>query len=163
MKNLFKSKLTLLFITFLAAVGIISCGGEPDPRLEELRSDMDQMKRNVSESDTITMAIKNILNIASMDGFDVDNFEYFTEIKEDKAIALVRIPEIKDVVKEDRGVFMDLVDELTNEGAWEGKEKYIGIFGKLRVRMTKNPKERKDKLTTRLALLDYYGPPPVEE
>lgn len=150
-----------MVILGMSYISIIGCGGEPDPRSEELSNDILLMKRNISESDSTTYKLKTILDIAKMDGFDVDNFEYYTEIREDKALILVRIPEIRKIEKGGKVVFLDLIETMTEGGVFEGKDRYIGVFGKLGVNMSSNPNGRKEKLATRSELYDFYGPAPV--
>jgi hypothetical protein len=157
----FTHLLTLAMMSLLY-VGISSCGGEPDPRHEELQNDITLMKRNISETDTTTFRLKSILDLASMDGFDVDNFEYYTEIREDKALILVRIPEIRNIEKGGKVVFLDIIESMTEDGEWAGKDRYIGVFGKLGVNMSSIPGKRKEKLALKADLYDFYGPAPVE-
>jgi len=86
------------------------------------------MVNNPPESDSISNMVKTILSLAKMDGFKIDKFKYYSDTTEQKALLLVKIPEISNVDREGRETFLSIVDKFSYSGKWQGKERFIGIF-----------------------------------
>ena len=163
MKNsIFKLIILSFGISFLL---IVSCKeSENTLELSQLNADIKLMTNDVSESDSTATTIKAILNIASHDGFNADKFQYFTDTTATKALILVRVPELKSVDLSEREVFMSLIDKMSDNDRWKGKEKYIGVFGKRNLMLCKTPtvNENKNSLSKNL-LVDYYIKDNVEK
>lgn len=156
--------------TGLGAIGAIflffnlsSALKKVDPRSEFLEADIALMSTTPSESDSIATSIKTILSIASYDGFETDEFEYFTDTTSSKALVLVRVPELSSVDKEGQKTILNLIDKMSSNESWEGKDKYIGLLGRRNVMLCQTPSGTETKSSlSELALLDYYGESKIE-
>ncbi len=152
--------LTLFTTVLLLSVSIYSCGEtDNDPRYHKLQLAMNKMSTEPDPADSVANTLKTILGLASMDGFAADRFEYYTDSTDTKVLILVKIPELNTVLQSERDVFLSLTDKMTNTGGWEGKQKFIGIFGRKNLMLCKTPLKTYNKNSLPKSLLyDYFGP-----
>ena len=129
-----------------------------DSRMVKLNSAIKMMTNNPPASDSTANSIKNILSLASYDGFNSDSFEYFTDTTSTRALVLVRVPDLNTLIISKRAIFLNLIDKMSSKNSWSNKEKYIGLFGKRNLMLCKTPTQTYNENTlSKDYLLNYYG------
>jgi len=139
-------------------------GGDPDPRSELLKYDMQSFHRlPTMESDSISYKLKNLFDNTISSEIEPEDFEYYTKIKDNKALILVKIPKLKKVEKKSRPQIIEMIEMITNsQHDLEGKEKYIGVHGNYNFMLLKTPTEEKNgNFIIDTPLYEFYGPKPI--
>jgi len=151
---------------FIALITLIGITHEEDPRNKFLLSDVKAMTKNPTmESDSISYKIKRVFDSFSTEEIDPSEFQYLTKIKGDKALILVKIPNLKQVEKGARTEAIEMIEMITNnQEDLKGKEKYIGVHGKFNMMLLKTPTKVVNKrMALDEPLFEFYGPKPISE
>ncbi|MDA9262137.1 hypothetical protein N9P55_00035 [bacterium] len=148
--------ITLLVAWFSYAVS----NAKVDPRSHLLQADLDSMVSNPTlETDSISFALKDILDEFVVDELQPHNFEYFSREDVNKALILVKIPRLRKVKKEDRFDLLDLIGNVI--GALpnlENKEIYIGVEGRISIMLIDTPTaEKNGRFVSESPLYEFYG------
>lgn len=103
-----------------------------DPRLELLNADMDRVtKLVITETDSLTFALKQCVTYDIVGGLNTENIEYFTKRNDSSILVLLRIEEIKKIKPKFRKDILDVVNDCLYqlEGFTETNQVYIGVEG----------------------------------
>lgn len=150
----------------IALMTLIGITAEEDPRDKLLDEDISQMSSTPTmESDSISHMIKVLFDNFVNEEIYPEDFKYRTRIEGDKALILVKMPDLKDVEKSARGEVMEMIEMITSaQDDLKGKTLYIGIHGAYSMMLTKTPAgEQNSSLASTAPLLDFYGPKPPPE
>lgn len=150
----------MLIGLFAAFISYIVATAEVDPRSELLKADISRTIQNPTmETDSISFKIKNMFDILATEEVSPEDFRYLTEVKEDKALILVKFPSLKTVEKESRASIIDMIEMVTqNMESIKGKEVYIGVSGSYSIMLFKTPVDYGNGLYIDDGpLLEYYG------
>ena len=158
--------LGLLIIGGLIGMSIILGGlaaafgdNTPDPRQEQLKSYVDQMTRTPLSSDSTSITLKAFFSDFISEDLDISKNEYFTKVDGNKLMVLTRFPKLKKVEKSERTEvikYIELVLDLDEN--LKGKDRYIGIYGKYNLMVSKTPSGIKNsRLALETHLLEYFG------
>ena len=131
-----------------------------DPRKALLKADINQMTRfPVKETDSISYNLKSMFTVSTSDMVNTEDFEFYSRLKDDKALILVKIPVLKKIKKESRQIFMDVVQlHLLTEPVLKGKYVYVGIHGRSNFMLVKTPSVSKSSFfVSEETLYEFYG------
>lgn len=150
----------------IALITIVGGNGVSDPRADLLQADLNAMVSNpTQESDSVSYAIKEIMDITIVDELQPHKFKYLTKTDSNKAIILMKIPKLRKVKKEDRLELLEMIEmvvETTPDLA--EKDIYIGVEGRISVMLLKTPTELKNgRFIIESPLYEYYGPKSIEK
>ena len=113
----------------VAYFNIKSLTTEVDPRSEILQAEMEMMRTDPLPADSVSTTLKAFFTDFATSEIEPSSFEYLTKIYGNKALILVRIPNLSDVVKEDRTQVLEMVEMVANlRENTKHKEKYIGCL-----------------------------------
>jgi len=141
-------------------INLIQITKEVDPRSQLLQADMEALTTNPLESDSTSTTLKMFFNDFANEEIEPADFEYMTKIEADKALIIVKIPNLKQVVKESREQVIEMVEMVaTLNDSLKDKALYIGIHGRYTFMLVKTPTEfENSRLASDKALLEFYGP-----
>lgn len=132
--------LGLVAIFFVIAL-IIGLNDENDPRYVALKQDLDALTTAPTmASDSVSFKIKQLFDETTPDELKPDQIKYLTRTKDDKVLILVQIPELKKVEKDVRTEALNLIEMVSdNQADLIGKQKFIGVYGKYNMMLTRTP------------------------
>lgn len=151
--------------TIIALLFLVDTFKEVDPREELLRADLALATAAPSEqSDSTAFKLQAFINDFVSDEMDKDQFEYLTKVDGDKVMVLMEIPDLKQVVKEERTAIFEMVEGIVGiEEGLIGKELYIGVHGKYNMMMVKTPSHQESSnIVSMKPLFEFYGPKQVD-
>jgi len=147
-----------LLVAIMSIAGITK---EEDPRDQLLRNDIMAMNPSPTmESDSISYKIKKVFDSFANEDINPGKFEYLTTINGDKALILVKIPNLKKVKKEARTEALEMIEVITNEQEdLKNKDKYIGVHGTYNMMLIKTPTDlQNNNIVSENSLYEFYGP-----
>lgn len=106
---------------------------KPDSKNEiAFNADYEKLTKNPDcKKDSVSCAVKMYFDLAVVDELDKKNFQYFSRIKGDKVLILVKIEDMKKIDSSVRYKFIQEIKKaaklLSN---MKGKDYYIGVRGK---------------------------------
>jgi len=112
------------------------------------------------ETDSLSTKLKMIFDAIITDEMEPQGFSYFTKVKGDKALILVKIPTLKGLKKSERPKAVEWIEEYAaTQPDLKDKELYIGVHGKYNMMLIKTPTdEENSRLALENPLYDFYGP-----
>ena len=132
-----------------------------DARRQLLDADMTKMTNAVQQKDTLTFALKACVDYDIVDGLDTGNFEYFTKLKKDKLLILMKVPDIKKIETKYRKELIDVIEDCLYAMDRNDliKETYIAIEGKWNTILVKTPfdEDLGGRFANKNLLLPFYG------
>lgn len=150
----------------IALIAFIGGNAVSDPRSDLLQADLNAMVSNPTlEFDSVSYAIKEILDFSVVDELQPQRFKYFTKVDSNKALILVKIPKLRKVRKEDRLEIIEMI-ELAIESTpdLDDKEIYMGVEGRISIMLVKTPTALKNgRFITESPLYEFYGPKTKEK
>lgn len=147
----------------IALIVLIGVTHEPDPRAELYKIDEESLLFEPEmEDDSISYKIKRAFDAFANEDVSPSDFMYLTRVKEDKALILMQIPELRHVEKEARKEALEVIEMVTSKQAdLVGKDLYIGVKGVFSIMLIKTPTEEfNSRLALESSLYDFYGPKP---
>ncbi|MBS9462768.1 zinc-ribbon domain-containing protein [Flagellimonas sp. 389] len=134
---------------------------EVDDRRQFLDADMGKMTKAVQQKDTLTFALKSCVDYDIVDGLDTENFEYFTQLKEDKLLILMKVSDIKKIETKYRKELIDVIEDCLYAMDRDDliKETYIAVEGKWNTILVKTPfnEDLGGRFANKNLLLPFYG------
>lgn len=157
---------TIIFLILLSIIVIIgkTTKAEKDYRRNLLYTDENLMLTNpVIEKDPVSTEIKKVIDSYFNHNIDIKRYKYLTKIKEDKALILVQIPNLRKMNKKSRYNILRQIESVTNNHQLlKNKSIYIGIKGIYSIMVIKTPSyEGNSKLASRSNLYSFYGTKPI--
>lgn len=146
--------MVILGVVLLAIISIVitvaSVDGPSDekrladkPYKEALDMDIAKLSSNVAPADSLTLYLKDCLSFAINYELNEDEIEYYTEMKTDKMLILMRIRDIKNIKKKSRKKLIEYIEMcLTLSDDPNPKDLYILIEGKYTPILSKTPFEQ---------------------
>lgn len=131
-----------------------------DTRDELLRADLKKMVTSPTfDTDSVSYKIKETFDKLDASVLNPSTFEYYSTVKDDKLLVLLKVPDLKQIPKEKRVHLTNIIEKLLDrQTGLAGKERYIGVHGKLNMMMIKTPsKEDNSNLVLSAPLWDFYG------
>lgn len=150
--------------TIIGVVGSILSDDTPDPRADQLNAFEGQMVVNpVQEMDSTAYTLKAFFGDFVSEDLDISKNEYFSKVKDDKLMILVRMPELKRLEKTARPQVIEMIEMLVDaDDGLKDKKRYIGVFGKYTLMLLKTPAEEDNsRLAISTPLLDFFGAKPL--
>lgn len=103
-----------------------------NPAYLEYKKDYAKMSSKIDcKTDSVSCAVREGLSLLLTDELHPDTYEYFSKIKDNKVLILVKIDEMKKIESSERKQFIDLIKKsaqlLDN---MEDKQYYIGVDGR---------------------------------
>ena len=161
---------SLILAALIGLVIYIGSTAEPDSRSDLFNADLQMLTSNPSkQEDPVSYKIKQTFDAFVNEEINPSEFEYYSTAKEDKALVLVKIPDLKHVEKDARKEVIDMIESaIASEPSIKGKKLYIGVQGSFTMMVIKTPTyEANSRIASQSELYDYYGPkqlpPPSEE
>lgn len=145
----------------IVLIGIIDATAEVDPRHELLKADIEQLSVNPTmETDSISYKLKAFFNDFANEAINPSEFEFLTKTKENMALILVKIPNLKKVEKEGRKDVIEMIELIAeSQESIKDMDKYIGVHGKYNMMMVKTPDEfANGSIVSEQGLYEFYGP-----
>ncbi len=140
---------------------------EKDARKELLANDLDKLSSILQrDKDSITIALKHCVDYDIESGIDTSKIEYFSSLKEDKILVLLRIKDLKNITATQRKVIIDIVEDcLTDIPYLNAKEQYIGVEGKWNTVLIKTPTESDlgGRFADKNKLLPFYNKAEIKD
>jgi hypothetical protein len=112
-------------------------------------------------TDSIAFAVKSYIDYIVTNEMDKKDFKYFTKIKDNKLLVIVKVPDMKKVAAEDRNTFLSLIRESLNDvGAAQHKQLYISIEGRWNTVLVATPThtDYNGRFADTKYLYDFYKP-----
>ncbi|MGS2738198.1 zinc-ribbon domain-containing protein [Sinomicrobium sp. M5D2P17] len=167
----------LMMGSVLLLIGLFSIAGaifwsnkdvetEIDARSISLHNDIEKTTSHPdSKTDSISYRLKNCMD-QSIYGIDTEKIKYFSKVKEDKLLVLLKATHLKKVEASSRKELVSAVEDclanFINSGNYQV---YIGVNGRWNMVLVKTP--HGDDLSGRFAksnlLLPFYGPEPEKQ
>jgi hypothetical protein len=153
--------MSILFGGIAAAFG----DNTPDPREDQLKSYVEQMTITPQSSDSTSTTIKAFFSDFVNEDLDISKNEYFTTVHGNKLMVLVRFPKLKKIKKSERTELIKYIEMILDlEENLKGIDRYIGIYGKYNLMVSKTPSGIKNsRLALETHLLEYFGPKPLPQ
>ena len=153
----------LALILLLVGFGTISAALEKaDPRYDLLQADLNRMTATPSEAtDSVSFLLKLYLDNLVLQELQPEEFSYLTREESDRALILLQIPTLKQVDKEARTDFLEMVNEiLIGFPHLEGKDHYIAVKGRSSIMLLRTPNGdvRNGSFIGLDDLYSFYGP-----
>jgi len=128
-----------------------------------LNADLAVMTNNTSESiDSVSFKIDQMMTIIVNEELHPENFRYISKVRGDKALVLLAIPDLDDLVPEERPQILELMETIAGDQPdLADKQIYYGIMNhSASFKTTKTPeKGMQDGYSdSRNNLFDFYGP-----
>jgi hypothetical protein len=146
---------------FIAFIFLIKVTTKYDQRREMLRTDINLMSSEVTqEKDSLAYLMKTFFDdFITVEGGS-DEFKYFTRVKDDKLLILVRIPNLKTASKEERETILKTIESIADlMDSVKDKKRYIGVHGRFNLMMLKTPTVfENENIIADNALYEFYGP-----
>jgi len=160
------SGLGIVGLLFLAS-SLIAAFKTVDPREAMLNADLDVMTENTSEKiDSISYGMDQMMTMFVNDELHPENFRYISKVRGDKALILLAIPDLDDLVPTERPQILELMETIAgNQQDLAGKQIYYGIMNHAAsFKLTKTPENglKDGSFDKRANLFDFYGPPPAD-
>lgn len=134
---------------------------EKDPRKTLLDNDIRKLSSLLQrDKDSISIKLKNCIDYDIESGIDTQKIEYFTSLKENKILVLLRIKDLKGIEANERKVVIDIVEDCLNAmpNLESIEEHYIGVEGKWNTVLVKTPRDEdlSGKFADKYKLLPFY-------
>lgn len=158
----------LILVGVLITVGIVGAAMvKDDARAQLLKADIEKMTNEPGEDQFVVSLIKITLSGGSpiLGDNDPDKFLYFSSTKENKVLILVKIPDLKDVTKENRKLIVETIEGMASAlDESKGRKIYIGLMGKFNMMVVKTPTSYENAdLALENPLYDFYAPSATQE
>ncbi len=155
-----------LYGTFFGPKDANKSSKAQDPRRMALQEDIRNIGPVFSEEKApLTYALKECINYELVSGIDPTKIEYFTQIKEDRFLILLKVRDMKKVEVSSRKILIDIIEDClyAMEGLNGVNDFYIGIEGKWNTVLVKTPLEEdlEGRFADKYKLLPFYGEAPV--
>jgi hypothetical protein len=138
-----------------------------DPRDEMLNQDIGAMMAEpMADFDSTALALDNMLTIFVVEELQPETFTYLTKVIGNKALVLVKIPDLERLDNSARPELMQTIEMIIDsQDALNNKEKYYGIMGAgAQFMLVKTPVDSSYSTYANKDLLyEFYGPKPVTE
>ncbi|MBL4670246.1 MAG: zinc-ribbon domain-containing protein [Flavobacteriales bacterium] len=131
-----------------------------EPFKEALEMDLAKLSSNVALDDSLTFYIKDCLSFSLNNEVNEDEIEYYTEMKEDKILILLRIRDIKKIKKKSRKKLIEFIEMCVNlNDEPNTRDLYIMVKGKYTPILLKTPFESDlgGYLASKSDLYPYYA------
>ncbi|UII77275.1 zinc ribbon domain-containing protein [Flagellimonas sp. HMM57] len=132
-----------------------------DARRQLLDVDIAKMTKEVQQKDTLAFALKSCVDYDIVDGLDTGKIEYFTKLKEDKLLILMKVSDIKKIDVQYRKELIDVIEDCLYAMDRDNliKETYIGVEGKWNTVLVKTPfdEDLGGRFADKNLLLPFYG------
>lgn len=134
---------------------------EKDPRKILLDTDIDKLSSLLQRNkDSISIALKKCVDYDIESGINTDKIEYYSSLKENKILILLRIKDLKEIDPKERKVLIDIVEDcLATMTYLNGiDEYYIGVEGKWNTVLVKTPTDEDlgGRFADKYKLLPFY-------
>lgn len=143
-------------------IGGIANSLPKDPRDALLNADINAMMAEpMADFDSTSVLIDNLMTALVVDELHPEQFTYLTKTRDNKALILVNVPELKRLERSARPELLQTVELIVgNQDDLAGKDLYYGIMGKgARFMLVKTPVDSSYSTYAKRALLyDFYGP-----
>lgn len=142
-------------------IGGIANSLPKDPRDALLNADINAMMAEpMADYDSTSVMIDNLMTALVVDELHPEQFTYLTKVRDNKALVLVNVPELKRLERSARPELLQTVQMIVeNEDDLAGKDIYYGIMGEgARFMLIKTPVDSSYSTYAKKALLyDFYG------
>ena len=154
-----------LYATFFGPKNTNQPSKAEDPRRIELQEDIRQIGPVLSKETTpLTYALKECINYEIVSGLDPAKIEYFTRLKGDRYLVLLKVRDMKKIEASSRKVLIAIIEDClyAMEDLDDVNDFYIGIEGKWNTVLVKTPLEEdlEGRFADKYKLLPFYGEEP---
>lgn len=154
--------LGIVGVLFLGST-LISAFKTVDPRDAMLNADLEVMTSNTNETiDSVSYKIDQMMTAIVNEELHPEDFRYISKVRGDKALVLVAIPDLDDLVPEERPQILELMETIADGQAdLADKQVYYGIMNhSARFKTTKTPNKGMNdgSFDNRDDLFGFYGP-----
>ena len=135
---------------------------EIDVRKQLLKTDMDDMTTQINRNqDSISFLLKECVDYDIVGGLDTSDIAYFTKLKDDKLLVLMRIKNIKKIKPEFRKDILNVIEDCLDQQQMlkEVHQIYIGIEGKWNTILVKTPTDADlgGRYADKYKLMSFYN------
>ena len=113
------------------------------------------------DKDSISVSLKDCIDYDIESGIDTNKIEYYTSLKENKILVLLRIKDLKGVDPKERKVVIDIIEDCLEAMPYlDGiEEQYIGVEGKWNTVLVKTPTDEDlgGRFADKYKLLPFYS------
>lgn len=152
----------IMGINLILGLGAMIWGAtrEPDAREEKLIGATNDFTASPTfEADSFSFKLKQKFDKMEANVLDPSTFEYYSTANDQKVLVLVKVPDLKEVKKENRVAISNIINKfLDTQAGLADKERYIGVHGRLNMMIVKTPTtEENGNIVASAPLKDFFG------
>jgi hypothetical protein len=156
--------LGIVGLFFLGSI-LFSAFKTVDPRDALLNADLEVMTSATNEKiDSISFKIDQVMTMIVNEELHPEDFRYLSKVRGDKALVLLTIPDLDDLVPDERPQILELMETIAGDlEDLADKQVYYGIMNhSASFKTTKTPEKglENGSFDNRNNLLAFYGPAP---
>lgn len=154
--------LGIVGLLFLSST-LISALKTVDPREAMLNADLEVMTSETNaDIDSVSYKIDQMMTVIVNEELHPEDFRYISKVRGEKALVLLAIPDLDDLVPEERPQILELMETIAGDQAdLAGKQVYYGIMNhSSRFKTVKTPEKGMEDggFDKRDGLFEFYGP-----
>lgn len=130
-----------------------------DMREKYLEEDMDKMTTSPTyETDSISSTLKSCVAL-SIDGIKTDKIKYFSKIKDDNILVLLKVEDMKKIKSSSRKILVEAVESCLDVYLKKRYNYYVGVEGFWNMLLVSTPSESDlgGRFADKNLLLEFYN------